>query len=221
MVRKRKEDVEITLGLLLDAAEEVFSRRGYAQATFQEIAEQAGLTRGAIYWHFKDKEALLDAVLHRAPLPWDQLPAHFNGLRQAPTVKQLSMTLGAGLQQIVSDPRLHRTTLILLHRTELVHENYLVYCRLTRILNRIKTYVVAALSMRFKEADGSPCKQIPAIATSVKTLLTGSIYEWLLNQAEVDLKHIPSMIEALCSPLMGKHQTSFRSACLSTESVVV
>lgn len=201
MVRKCKEDVETTLGLLLDAAEDVFSRRGYAQATFQEIADRASLTRGAIYWHFKDKDALLDAVLHRAPLPWDELPGHFNCLSQAPTVAQLSRALGDGLQQIVSDPRLHRITLILLHRTELVDENYLVYCRLTRILNRIKTYVTAALNMRFKEADGSPCKEIPAIATSIKTLLTGSIYEWLLNQEEIDLKHIPATIEALCSVL--------------------
>lgn len=221
MVRKRKEDVEITLGLLLDAAEEVFSRRGYAQTTLQEIAELAGLTRGAIYWHFKDKEALLDAVLHRAPLPWDQLPEHFHDLQQTPTVAQLSRALGEGLLQIVADPHLHRVTLILLHRTELVDDNYLVYCRLTRILNRIKTYVVAALNMRFKEADGSVCKDIPAVATSIKTLLTGSMYEWLLNQAEVDLKRIPAMIEALCSPLLSKHQTSLKSACLSTESVVV
>jgi hypothetical protein len=45
--------------------------------------------------------------------------------------------LGDGLQQIVADPHLHRVTLILLHRTELVAENYLVYCRLTRALNCI------------------------------------------------------------------------------------
>lgn len=107
------------------------------------------------------------------------------------------------------------------HRTELVAENYLVYCRLTRILNGIKRYVAGELSMRFKDADGSPCPDIPVIATSIKTLLTGSIYEWLLNQAEVDLKRIPAMIEALCSRLLSKHQTSLRSACLSTESVVV
>lgn len=129
--------------------------------------------------------------------------------------------MGDGLQQIVADPHLHRVSLILLHRTELVADNYLVYCRLTRILNRIKTYVVAVLNVRFKEADGSPCQDIPVIATSIKTLLTGSMYEWLLNQAEVDLKRIPAMIEALCSPLQSKHQTSLSSACLSTESVVV
>ncbi len=87
-----------------------------------------------------------------------------------------------------------------------------MYCRLTRIFNRIKTYVIAALDMRFKEADGSPCKNIPAIATSIKTMLTGSMYEWLLNQAEIDLKRIPAMIEALCSPLMDRLQTLLKSA---------
>lgn len=204
MVRKRKEDVEITRHLLLEAAEEVFSHRGYAQATFQEIAERAGLSRGAIYWHFRDKSELLDAVLNRARLPWDQLPERFSCLSQAPTVSQLSRALGDGLEEIVSDARLHRVTLILLHRTELIAENDQVYRRLTRIFNRIKTYVIAALNMRFKEADGTPCTDIPAIATAIKALLTGSIYEWLLNQAEIELKHIPATVEALISPLQGK-----------------
>lgn len=204
MARKRKEDVEITYGLLLDAAEEVFSRRGYAQATFHEIAKYSGLSRGAIYWHFKDKYDLLDAVLKRAALPWDQLPERFSCETQAPTVAQLAQALGEGMQAIVRDRRLHRVTLILLHRTELVTENHHVYCRLTAILNRIKTYVIAALSMRFKEADGRPSPEIAPIATAIKALLTGSIFEWLLNQSEIELTQIPATIEALISPLVER-----------------
>ncbi|MDI1332445.1 TetR family transcriptional regulator [Pseudomonas sp.] len=207
MARKRKEDTEQTYGLLLDAAEKVFSHRGYAQATFHEIAESAGLTRGAIYWHFEGKYQLLEAVLQRASLPWDRLPERFNYLAEVPTVPQLSKALGDGLNEIINDPRLHRVTLILLHRTELVADNYLVYCRLTAIFNRIKTYVIAALNLRFTEADGTPCREIPRIATSIKALLTGSIYEWLLNQAEIELKHIPATIEALISPLVERNQS--------------
>ena len=47
-----------TRDLLLDAAEEVFSRRGFEGASLEEIADTAGYTRGAIYKHFGDKATL-------------------------------------------------------------------------------------------------------------------------------------------------------------------
>ena len=62
MVRKTKEDTEQTYTALLDAAERVFKDKGVAAATLNDIAGAAGMTRGAIYWHFKDKEELFDAL---------------------------------------------------------------------------------------------------------------------------------------------------------------
>jgi AcrR family transcriptional regulator len=47
-----------TRDLLLDAAEEVFAKRGFEGASLEEIAETAGYTRGAIYKHFGGKEEL-------------------------------------------------------------------------------------------------------------------------------------------------------------------
>ena len=47
-----------TRDLLLDAAEEVFAKKGFEGASLEEIAETAGYTRGAIYKHFGDKEEL-------------------------------------------------------------------------------------------------------------------------------------------------------------------
>src|SRR3954449_7373550 len=47
-----------TRDLLLDAAEEVFARKGFQGASLEEIAETAGYTRGAIYKHFGSKEEL-------------------------------------------------------------------------------------------------------------------------------------------------------------------
>jgi TetR/AcrR family acrAB operon transcriptional repressor len=131
MARKCKEEANKTYGLLLDAAEQVFSQKGYANATFHEIAEQAGLTRGAIYWHFSDKYQLLGAVLRRTQLPWERLPEHFTSRSQVPSLAELCEAIGDALHEIVNDPRQHRITLILLHRTELVTDNHQVYCRLT------------------------------------------------------------------------------------------
>ncbi|OPY28502.1 MAG: DNA-binding transcriptional repressor AcrR [Methanocella sp. PtaU1.Bin125] len=56
-MRKTKEEAEVTKEKLLDAALKVFSKKGYATTTLDDIAKEAGVTRGAIYWHFKGGKA--------------------------------------------------------------------------------------------------------------------------------------------------------------------
>jgi AcrR family transcriptional regulator len=48
---------------LLTAALKVFARRGYRQAGVEEIATEAGYSKGALYWHFSSKEELLHSLL--------------------------------------------------------------------------------------------------------------------------------------------------------------
>jgi AcrR family transcriptional regulator len=50
---------------LLRAALAVFARRGYRQASVDEIAAEAGYSKGALYWHFSSKEELLHALLEQ------------------------------------------------------------------------------------------------------------------------------------------------------------
>ena len=50
MARKCKEDAEKTRQAVLESALDVFSEKGYAKATFDEIAARAGFTKGAVYW---------------------------------------------------------------------------------------------------------------------------------------------------------------------------
>jgi AcrR family transcriptional regulator len=61
-MRKTKEEAEITRQNLLKAALVVFSRRGYNATRLEDIADEAGVTRGALYHHFGDKESLFLAV---------------------------------------------------------------------------------------------------------------------------------------------------------------
>jgi len=61
----RQRRLEHTRGVLLDAAEEVFAKRGFGAAALEDIAEVAGYTRGAIYSHFGTKEELFLAVIER------------------------------------------------------------------------------------------------------------------------------------------------------------
>ncbi len=69
MVRKTKEDAERTRQRIIDAAREVFLARGVSRSTLEHIATQADVTRGAVYWHFKNKSEIFYALRDRVFLP--------------------------------------------------------------------------------------------------------------------------------------------------------
>lgn len=62
-MRKTKEEAAVTRRNLLDAALTVFSQNGYAATTLEDVAKEAGVTRGAIYWHFGSKAELYTALI--------------------------------------------------------------------------------------------------------------------------------------------------------------
>jgi TetR/AcrR family acrAB operon transcriptional repressor len=62
MVRKTKEEAEKTRKEIIVAARTVFHDCGVSRSTLEKIAKAAGVTRGAIYWHFEDKAALFFAM---------------------------------------------------------------------------------------------------------------------------------------------------------------
>ncbi len=63
MARKCKEDAEKTRQAVIESALDVFSDKGYAKATFDEIAARAGFTKGAVYWYFRNKADLVAALI--------------------------------------------------------------------------------------------------------------------------------------------------------------
>ena len=69
MVRKTKEVAELTRQRLIDAARQVFLQRGVSRTTVEHIALAAGVTRGAVYWHFSNKTELFRAMREQVLLP--------------------------------------------------------------------------------------------------------------------------------------------------------
>ena len=64
-MRKTKTEAQKTRQHLLDTALEVFWRDGVTRASLQAIAQEAGVTRGALYWHFKNKEDLFETLFEQ------------------------------------------------------------------------------------------------------------------------------------------------------------
>ncbi len=60
---------------ILDAAEHLVARRGWAQTSFAEICREAGVSNGVLTYHFTDKEDLLLALYERSACTWKE---HFN-----------------------------------------------------------------------------------------------------------------------------------------------
>jgi len=69
MARRTREEALATREQLLDAAERVFRERGVGHTTLAEVADAAGVTRGAVYWHFRSKADLFEAMVARAEMP--------------------------------------------------------------------------------------------------------------------------------------------------------
>lgn len=73
-VNERREQPSESRDRILAAAVSVFSRKGFQRANLDEIAAEAKLTKGAIYWHFRSKNDLFTSLLeyrfqqHTAPL---------------------------------------------------------------------------------------------------------------------------------------------------------
>lgn len=71
MARRTRAEMEETRALLLATARKVFTARGYADTSMDDLTAQAGLTRGALYHHFGDKKGLLAAVVQQIDAEMD------------------------------------------------------------------------------------------------------------------------------------------------------
>ena len=80
MARKTKAEAAETRQQVLDAALEVFFRKGYSRATFVDIAKEIGLSKGAVYWHFKTKPDLLVALIEEMVERKQQLVPSLEGV---------------------------------------------------------------------------------------------------------------------------------------------
>ena len=72
-MRKTKEDADITKQSILDAAVILFSEHGVAKTSLEKIAKAANVTRGAVYWHFANKQEIFEALHDQLHFPFIQM----------------------------------------------------------------------------------------------------------------------------------------------------
>ena len=122
MVRRTKEDAEATRHLLLDAAERVFNEKGVARTSLAEIAAAAGMTRGAIYWHFKNKADLFHAMLERVKMPIDAMIEQIKQEQETNPLTMLRDSAVSVLRRVAADAQTRCVFDIVRHKCELVDD---------------------------------------------------------------------------------------------------
>ena len=194
MVRRTKQDAQATRSLILDTAELVFEQRGVSGASLHEIAKAAGLTRGAIYWHFKDKAALFDAMMERAHLPLEE-SGRVGGFRGAAvTVTQLRDGLVAVLRHVVTDPQMRRVFSIASHKVEYAGETEALRERHVSVRSECLTDIERTLQRAMRR--GELARRMPARAAAVglHALVDGLLQNWMLAPGDFDLVKVGSQV---------------------------
>ena len=123
MVRKTKADSAHTRLQIIAAARKVFSERGVGRTTLAQIAAAAGMTRGAIYWHFANKPELFFAMREQVLLPLiDGIDENLPAVDLDDPLQGIQSSMTAILNILENDETTRTTFEIIIFKCEYVDE---------------------------------------------------------------------------------------------------
>ncbi len=202
MVRKTKEDTEHTHALLLDAAESVFTKKGVAASTLNDIAVEAGMTRGAIYWHFKDKGELVRAMCERATLPMEAMVNEVMAVAGDDPLGSVRRLTVHALTQIAESKRQHTVFDILFHKCEKTGELAEVFEREYESRNECQSQIEGLFKQAVKRGQLPVDTDTHLAMQALHSYLIGLMHEWLLAPEAYDLaKHAAPLVDVLLAGL--------------------
>ncbi|WP_439607497.1 TetR family transcriptional regulator [Hydrogenophaga sp.] len=190
MVRRTKADALATRNSLLDAAEHLFQAHGVSRTSLNDIATAAGTTRGAIYWHFKDKADLFNAMMERVTMPLEgtlESMARTAGASANPLLLMRDSMMNA-LRQTATDEQTRRVFEVATHKVEYVSEMQAVRDRHLQVRNQCVAMTEEALRETVhREAIKLPMP-LSTAALGLHVILDGLIQNWLLDPSAFDLE---------------------------------
>jgi TetR/AcrR family acrAB operon transcriptional repressor len=187
MVRRTKEDALATRDSILDAAEQLFVRQGVAGTTLQHIATAAGVTRGAIYWHFLDKGAMFNAMMERVKMPLEAARQLLEEANPLTPLDALREHLLAVFRITVEDPKARRVFEIATLKMEFVDEMNTVRERRKENQELWIARTENAIRDGIKSGQVREGVDPMAVALGLWAILDGLLRLWLLDQQAFDL----------------------------------
>lgn len=198
MVRRTKEEALETRNRILDAAEAVFQNKGVSHASLADIAAEAGVTRGAIYWHFQDKAALFDAMIQRVVAPLEeQLQEEREYGDDSDPAAWLRETALTVLGRIATDQRFFRVIEIAWHKCEYVGEMAQIRSKCMEAGDRHVNMMEGAFRKMAARGELKENLTPRQAAIGLVGLIDGLISNWTLDPAQFPLTEMaPGIVEA-------------------------
>ncbi|MEF2073462.1 TetR family transcriptional regulator [Consotaella aegiceratis] len=203
-MRRTREEALETRGAILDAAERVFYEHGVARTTLAEVAAEAKVTRGAIYWHFANKLDLFRAMHERICLPQEKFCKVSAILSAEDSISALfDMTVEA-CHDFETDEQIKRVYSILLYRCEYVGEMEDALVRQREADDRFKEIIVAVFEKARRDGELLP-EWEPRLAAQIYFCsVVGLISEWLRLDGNFELmKAAEAMVRSLSAGFFG------------------
>jgi|KBSMisStaDraftv2_1062788.scaffolds.fasta_scaffold153262_2 TetR/AcrR family acrAB operon transcriptional repressor len=187
MARRTKEEALATRSHILDTAERLFEAHGVSRTSLHDIAQAAGLTRGAIYWHFDDKADLFNAMMERVTLPMEKALQVSAVPGVDDPVAAIRHNFLEALRKTVSDPQARRVFEIAIHKVEYVGELQAVRARRLAVRNECLAEVERGLKLAMRR--GLLSRRMPArmAALGLQAVIEGLIQNWMLDPHAFDL----------------------------------
>ena len=187
MARRTKKDAAATRELLLDAAEREFCERGATRTSLAEVASAAGVTRGAVYWHFRDKSDLFAAMCARAKLPMETMLERAGTTPQDDPLGTLRTLMVTALVGLATDRRSQAVFEVLFHKCELTDE----LAPIAQRRRQERSLCLANVERLLQQAvDGGqlPRDTDTMLAThALHAYISGLMREWVLEKNAYDL----------------------------------
>ncbi len=187
MARKTKVEALATRCDILDAAERLFQQQGVSRTSLHAIAEAAGVTRGAVYWHFKDKTDLFEAMMDRACLPIEEGYADALTVPADKAVDTLRAHVLKVFKLAAHDERARRVFEIATQKVEYVDELSGVRDRHLQGRTKHVLYIEGLVRSAQKAGHMITCATARNIALGLHAIVDGMLQNWLLDPAAFDL----------------------------------
>ena len=188
MARRTKADALATRHQLLDAAECLFAEKGVSRTSLNDIALAAGASRGAIYWHFKNKADLFNAMMERTTLPMEQALQQVGHEPGQDPLVELRCSIADAMHRIANDERTRRVFEVATLKVEYVDELMAVRAR----HRRVQADNVSQMERSLQEALVQRALSLPlpvaTLAQGLYALLVGLIHSWLLAPETFELE---------------------------------
>jgi TetR/AcrR family acrAB operon transcriptional repressor len=212
LVRRTKDEAQETRNRILDAAEHVFSERGVSRTSLEDLAQAAGVTRGAIYWHFKDKSDLFAAMVNRVTLPMEAMVARSSDESVEDPIASLKACAVNALKSTATNPQVQRVFDVVTHKCEYLGEMAGVNTRISAVQKGCVDRAEQTIRNAIKRGQ-LPASVNPRLAAvGLDAMLYGLISNWLANPAYVPLeRYAETMIDLYVDGLRAGHPEQGRA----------